>query len=310
MNPSSSTRITEDYWGDAATGRRKGKYPVHWLESPLIRRYCVNRRISGDPETGWLEWVKREFLPREAVSGFVFGCGGGMLERKAGSLGICRNFFCVDIAPQAIEVARALASREGWKDFRYEVRDGNTLTLEPESLDLILIDMALHHVTELERLLDQFRLALRTDGWLVLNEFAGPDRFQWTDLQLDLATRAIRSLPLRLRRNRDLVRWKTFAKPWVWRAKRWAPEKVARIDPSESVRSSEIPHLVAERFDVRRRIGYGGTLLALVLNNIVGNFSDSPEDVRILKELAADEDRRMQEGTLPSDYVLLVARNK
>jgi SAM-dependent methyltransferase len=170
--------------------------------------------------------------------------------------------------------------------------------------------MALHHVSELEHLLDQFRLALRPNGWLVLNEFVGPDRFQWSDLQLSLATRTIHSLPFRLRRNRDLRKWKRLAKPWVWKAKRWTPEKVARVDPSESVRSSEIPRLIAERFAVRSRIGYGGTLIALVLNNIVGNFTDTRGDIRILKELAADEDRWMREGGLPSDYTLIVACRK
>jgi SAM-dependent methyltransferase len=241
------------------------------------------------------------------ASGFVLGCGGGALERRVASLGICKNFLCVDISPPAIEVAGALAAREGWNLFRYEVQDANTLILEPASFDLIISDMSLHHVTALEHLLDQFRLALRPNGWLILNEFTGPDRFQWSDVQLALATRIIRSLPFRLRRNRNLVKWKRIARPWVCKAKRWSPEKLSRIDPSESVRSSEIPRLVAERFKIEREIGYGGTILALVLNNIVGNFTDSPEDIRILKALGAEEERRLADGSLPSDYFLIVA---
>ncbi len=141
----------------------------------------------------------------------------------------------------------------------------------------------------------------------MLNEFVGPDRFQWSDLQLKLATQAIRSLPLRLRRNRDLAKWKQYAKPWVWKAKRWSPEKVARVDPSESVRSSEIPRLVSERFEVVRKVDYGGTLLALILNNIVGNFTGAPEDVQTLQRLIAEEDRLLRDGTLPSNYTLIVA---
>jgi SAM-dependent methyltransferase len=302
-----ATKITEAFWGKAARGQMKGDYPVHWLESPLVLHYCVNPRISGDPNVGWLDWIRHEFISREVASGFVLGCGGGALERRAARLGLCKTFLCVDISPQAVEVASALAAREGWNQFRYEVQDANTLILEPESFDLIISDMALHHVSALEHLLDQFRLALSPTGWLVLNEFTGPDRFQWSDFQLALATRAIRSLPLRLRRNRNLVKWKRMAKPWVWRAKRWSPEKLARVDPSESVRSSEIPRLVAERFQIARQIGYGGTILALVLNNIVGNFTESPEDIRVLEQLAAEEERRLADGSLPSDYFLIVA---
>jgi SAM-dependent methyltransferase len=297
-----------EFWGRAARGLMKGDYPVHWLESPLVLRHCVNPRISGDPETGWLEWLHQGIISVQAHDGFVLGCGGGALERRAARLGICQNFYCVDVSSQAVEVAAALATREECGNFRHEVRDANSLSLEADSLDLVLSDMALHHVTRLEHLLDQFRRALRPGGWLVLNEFVGPDRFQWSDLQLALATRLIRALPLRLRRNRDLSRWKRYLKPWLWRAKRWSMERVAQVDPSESVRSSEIPRLAAERFDMRQQIGYGGTLLALVLNNIVGNFTDSPGDIRILKDLASEEDRLIRIGVLPSDYVLIAAQ--
>ncbi len=44
--------------------------------------------------------------------------------------------------------------------------------------------------------------------------------------------------------------------------------------PSESVRSSEIPQVVEQIFDVVERKPYGGALLSLALNNIVGNFSE------------------------------------
>ncbi len=308
MKSPAPDEITKKFWGDAATGRKRPKLPVHWLCSPLVLRICVNRRISGDPDLGWLEWVQREFFPEPVEKGFVLGCGGGQLERRAAALGICRDFYGVDISPEAIEVARALAVREGWTSFRYETSDANDVVLDRNSLDLVLCDMSLHHITKLEHLLDQFRQALRPAGLLVLNEFVGPDRFQWTDLQLQLATENIRSLPLRLRRNQDMAAWKRLLKRWVFRAKRWSPERVARMDPSESVRSSQIPELVSSRFDIVRRINYGGTLMALVLNNIVGNFSESPEDVALLKRLGDQEEALMQAGKISSDYVLIVAR--
>jgi len=298
------------FWGDAASGRVKGAYPVHWLESPLIRRLCVNPRISGDPDLDWLEWVKNKFAPEGVQSGFVLGCGGGALERRAAALGLCRSFLGVDISPDAIRVAQALAERADLPDFRYQAADANTLVLEPSSLDLVLSDMSLHHLSDLEHVLAQFQQALRAGGLLVLNEFAGPDRFQWTDAQLELATRMIRSLPLRLRRNRDLRAWKGLLKPWIWRAKRWTPERVARHDPSEAVRSAQIPQLVSNCFEIVHRSDYGGAALALALNNIVGNFSDTPEDIAILKKLVAEEDRWMQQGKLASDYVLIVCRNR
>jgi SAM-dependent methyltransferase len=308
LGSAESSDVAGRYWGAAAKGERKGDYPVHWLESPLVLRHCINPRISGDPEVGWLEWIQRSWLPSEVERGFVLGCGGGALERRAAALGLCRSFYGVDISPDAVEVARALAEREGWTRFQYEALDANHLELEPESLDLILADMSVHHMDRLEHLFDQFRRSLRSGGLLVLNEFVGPNRFQWTDLQLQLATRAIRGLPFRLRRNRDITIWKQYAKPWVWRAKRWTPERVARMDPSESIRSEEIPRIAAERLQVAEKREYGGTLLALVLNNIVGNFEDTPADVAVLERLADEESRWISSGRLSSDYMVIVGR--
>jgi SAM-dependent methyltransferase len=257
---------------------------------------------------GWLEWIQQSWVPHEVERGFVLGCGGGALERRAAALGLCRTFHGVDISPEAVEVARALADREGWNNFLYEALDANYLQLEPESFDLIVSDMAVHHIARLEHLFEQFNRALRPGGLFILNEFVGPSRFQWSDMQLKLATRAIRALPLRLRRNRDITTWKRYAKPWVWKAKRWSPERVARMDPSESIRSKDIPFLIARHLQVAEKSEYGGTLLALVLNNIVGNFSDSPADVAILKRMAEEEARWISEGRLSSDYILVVGK--
>jgi len=310
MKSSEASAVTAKYWGDAARGKRAKKYPVHWLGSPLAVRLCVNPRISGVPETGWMKWLKQAVIRKTLESGFVLGCGGGQLERNAARLGLCRQFHGVDISADAIAVARALAEREGFRQFRYESLDANQISLPKSSYDLILVDMSLHHIIKLEHVLDTFREALLPEGWLVLNEFVGPDRFQWTDLQLALATKTIRSLPFRLRRNRDVVWWKSCAKPWVWKAKRWTPERVAQMDPSESVRSSEIPRLVRERFVIREFKEYGGTLLGLILNNIVGNFTDSAEDVKRLVEMAALEAHLIQSGKLRSNYVLIVAQGQ
>jgi hypothetical protein len=82
------------------------------------------------------------------------------------------------------------------------------------------------------------------------------------------------------------------------------------MDPSESIRSEEIPRIAAEHFHIAARREYGGTLLALVLNNIVGNFRDTPRDVAVLERLAREEQRWISEGRLASDYILMIGNNE
>ncbi len=178
-SPLTDSRAAESvrrFWGDAARGRRATGFPVHWLGSSLVLRHVVNPRIGGDPDADWLEWVRRSFVPAKVPSGFVLGCGGGTLERRAAAMGLCDEFHCVDLSPEAIEVARALAAREGWRQFRYEAVDANELQLPAGSVDLVLADMSLHHIERLEHVLGTFRSALRPGGLLVVNEFVGPAR--------------------------------------------------------------------------------------------------------------------------------------
>ena len=125
--------------------------------------------------------------------------------------------------------------------------------------------MSLHHIEALEHVLQQCRQALRPRGLLLVNEFVGPSRFQWTERQLDMANTALASIPSALRR--DLAKGglkTTVERPTV--------EHMIRTDPSESVRSAEIERLVKDHFAVVGEWNWGGTLNHLVFQNIAGNF--------------------------------------
>ena len=71
MKSLEASAVTEKFWGDAARGKRVKAFPVHWLGSPLVVRRCVNPQISGNPQVGWLEWVKQEFIRETLAAGFV-----------------------------------------------------------------------------------------------------------------------------------------------------------------------------------------------------------------------------------------------
>ena len=54
---------------------------------------------------------------------------------------------------------------------------------------------------------------------------------------------------------------------------------------------------------------FGGTLLQLVLEDIVGNFRDTPEDIAVLQSLFDEEQALLASGELQSDFTLRVMRN-
>ena len=77
----------------------------------------------------------------------------------------------------------------------------------------------------------------------------------------------------------------------------------------EAIRSSEIVPILNNYFQIIERIDYGGTILHLLLQGIIGNFDASKEDdISILKLLAYFEDLLISEKILSSDFTIIVAK--
>src|SRR5262249_17819962 len=134
-------------------------------------------------------------------------------------------------------------------------------------------------------------------------EFVGPDRFQWTDLQLQEMTAWLQSLPERYRITADGLVKTVVARPTI--------DEMIAYDPSEAVRSSSIERLLAERFEILERRPLGGTLVMMGLAAIAHNFNPGvPEDCRYVEQLLAREDELMACGKIGSDFAVLTARRR
>ena len=292
------------YWGRMAAAQDPDcpAFPGAWTSHPTVRA-AVMRRISGREGVEWIQWVREEFLPEGVENALSLGCGGGAHERKAMEVGLCRRVEGVDISPEAVEAAQERARKMGLKGITYRVADLNTLELPSSSYDLVLSAQSLHHVQALEHLLDQVRQALRPGAWLVLNEYVGPSRFQWTEEQLAIVNRLLRELPVEMRR------FGGPGGPVRREIPRPNPDDLAAEDPSEAVRSAEILPLVAARFEVVAQRDFGGTILNPLLERIVPNFDpDEEKDVAILRLLAAFEEVLLGGGLVSSDFAVVVAR--
>lgn len=309
--------LTRRFWRRRFADFDRYTAEVNWLRSPLLQRLYINPQISGHPERNWLTWLQERFFPQPAGRGLSLGCGRGQLEQRVVEMNLCRELDACDLSPDAIAAAQADAarlSRAGTRDaglgarLNFFVADLNTLQLPPTRYDLILFPMSLHHVRNLEGLFAEVRQALRPGGLLALNEYIGPVQFQWTEKQLRYANQLLQSLPPRYRRNRDPRLWRRLLEPTRRRVRRRPRWRLAAEDPSESVRSAEILPLLEREFEIVERKDYGGTLLQLVLDRLVGNFQDTEEDRRALLDLCATERKLIAQGELTSDFTVIVAR--
>jgi GT2 family glycosyltransferase/SAM-dependent methyltransferase len=290
-------------WAGGELPREQGQL---WMAHPTLRA-CLNRKASGKPEhdayvrlkhlltdMGWVLPVER------AVS---LCCGAGELERGLAALGIARMFSGYDLSESAISKAQALANAEGFNNFQYEVRDLECQGIVESNVPLIFAHSALHHIARLEGLLDSVLTALRPGGIFHVNEYVGPDRFQWTDRQLAEMNDFLQTLSERYRRLPDGGLRSRVDRPTI--------DHMLKFDPSEAVRSSEIEKLVTERFKIIERRPLGGALLHIAISGIAQNFDPAQEEDRVhLKRLIDLEDRLTADGVLASDFLVIIAQRE
>jgi len=303
----SSTRDARAFelWGDRARERQSSTRPIlAWTDSLVVSRQYIHPTISGLPDENWLDWSARRYFPTPAELALSIGSGDGGLERHGLSVGLAKRFEAFDASPGAVELARQLAQKHGLEDrVTYSVADLNEYQFMPGRYDAVFASMAVHHIRDLEHVFSQLHLALKPGGLLVVNEFVGPNQFQWTDRQMELADDLLNQVPERYRRS-------LMSGHIKGRVVRQTLADMNTVDPTEAVRSADIIPLMRSHFDLVEQVDYGGTLLNLVLEEIAGNFNDTAEDLAVLKPLFDAERRYMDTNVIQSDFAILVARSR
>jgi len=292
-------------WGDRARERQTADRAIlAWTDSLVVSRRYIHPAISGTPDGNWIDWAKRRYFPSPAGLILGIGSGDGGLERHGLAAGVATRFEAFDAAPGAVELARRLADEHGVGDrVAYFVADLNEHRFEPRRYDAAFASMAVHHIRNLEHFFAQLQQTLTPGAFFISNEFVGPNQFQWTDRQMDLANELLNTIPEEYRRSLVSGHVKT-------RVTRQTIAHMNAVDPTEAVRSADIIPLMRTSFDFVEEVRYGGTLLNLILEEIAGNFADTEEDLAILQPLFDAERRYIETGVLSSDFSVLVARTR
>src|SRR5262249_22108071 len=158
------------------------------------------------------------------------------------------------------------AREQASANIRYRVADLNVEVLEPGAYDVIIAHSILHHVERLEHAFEQIGNALKPAGTFLMNEYAGPARFQFSDTVLAIINALLAAIPERYR--------------GAYREKgRPSEAEVIAADPSEAVRSDELLPMMLRQFNVIDRIDLGGTVLQHLLYDLVPNFGGFADSV-------------------------------
>jgi SAM-dependent methyltransferase len=274
-----------------------------WLELAYVRERYINPAVTGAPDVDWFQFVCMHYIA-PAARVLEIGCGSHGVSFELCRRGFAHRAVAVDVSPEAIRISRErIASTDLAGRIEYLCSDIAHAEFGESTFDCVIVSMALHHVLELEQLLANVRRWKKPNAYFVLNEYVGPNRFQWTDATIREGQRVLDSLPERYRVHGvsgEVVR--TFAPPDY--------ATLVAGDASEGIRSSAIEPLLATYFEIVDRRPYGGTILHWLLADIAFNFDAEhrPEDAAQLDRLFAEERRLLRSGVLKSNFAVIVAR--
>jgi SAM-dependent methyltransferase len=274
-----------------------------WTNNDIVARH-IYRLISGGTEEHWLPWFFHQYLDLGTTfdRSLSVCCGDGAHELAIANTGLVRFIRGFDISEGAIAQAKATFAKAGiaHDSYTFEVANANDLQLD-ERFDLILSTGALHHVTKLERLLGRLRDSLTSEGYFLVLEYVGPNRFQWTDPQLSVINGILRRLDRHYLKDNTRV---DLSRPSI--------AELMAIDPSEAVRSQDVLRLLPKYFSIEYLSNFNGTVmhpLYPLLNAQLTN-TNAPDFDRIVRMILLIEDNLIREKVLPSDFVFAICRRR
>lgn len=299
-------QVTSERSGDTGHARSPSR-ETFWLELPEVqKRY--NEKATGRKGVTWYEHCVDTYLrDRRPVERMLsLGCGTGELERALSDLKAFRSCDGVDVDANAIAEARRCAKNRNLQNLRYRAGSLDRLILPDKHYEVAWFNMTLHRVQKLEQVLSAVSRSLKPDGIVFLNEYVGPNRFDFPPRQRAAMQAAFALIP---------ERYRCFAGDdgGVSRIVEHLalPEVVDGAAVGEAIRSSEIRAAVSKEFDVVDSHDIGGTLLQFLLNNIAGNFTQTDQNsMQVLNLLFSIEDTLLEIGEIESDFALIVARRK
>lgn len=275
-----------EFWDAGAPGEPEDRY---WGAQPLVRR-AINRRVTGDPNRWPMEWFADKYVPAALPLGLSVGCGTGLLERDVFLKGICERVEGVDFSPEAITEAQREAEEAGLdRRLSYRVEDINAIRLPRAAYDIVFFHGSLHHIRNVERVLEEVHGALKPGGLLFLDEYMGPSRSEWREAEWGFARSAFDALPEELKNRQELA------------------IPLPMDDPSESVRSSAILPAVRRLFGILEDRPYGGNILWFVFPCLdIARLREDRTDA--LSRLIALEDHLLDKRWVESYFRVIVAR--
>ncbi|MGH6843026.1 MAG: class I SAM-dependent methyltransferase, partial [Methylocella sp.] len=281
------------FWDENA-GRHCEPF-AHW-ESPAPIQHALNKLVTGDTSIHPPGWFMRHYGPFAHVA--ELGCADGILVHVLLNGDPCLTVDAYDISTASLaRAAERIKSLGGTAErVRFLAIDLDKESLPEAAYDAVLTTGTMHHVENLDFCFTNVARSLRPGGYLWLNDYVGPNRFQWSNTQMRLANELLALVPQAWRRRDKVARCDVRA--------------LHARDPSEAVAPQHIEAALTAHFEIVQKWPRGGTMLAPIFGSgcLDPAMADCPEGLAILAAMFEAEQDLIRDGALPSDSYVYVAK--
>ena len=303
MTEAAEQRIAE-HWNNIHKRKR-----VRWWHMPTIIRE-INRRVCGEPldkiSAGAVRLATEVAGERSFYRGVSVGGGAGSKEMTVLESGLVEHFTIFELSDKRIEAGIAAARKRGLESrIRFEKANALKSFRDKASFDFVHWNNALHHMFSVRKAIAWSRHVLTANGMFYMDDYVGPNRFQWSQASLDVASGIRARLAERyLRSEADPE------KPVPARIKRPSRLRIIREDPSEAPDSSKILRELGRQFRDPLIRNTGGLVYNLALVHTLHNFSeDLEEDRALLRSLMLVDELVLGVPKVDNHYSVAIAWN-
>ena len=221
-------------------------YPHDWLLSSLDPAVLSawdrfqNEQLTGEPRRSWLDDLIARGPVRRAAA---LGCDGTTAVVTWLGARASAELDLYDLSARQLgRVAQAVAAHPSGVQLRLIETDLNFARLPPDTYDVIWSAGTLHHLYNLEHVLEEIDRALRPGGIFVVHDSVVERRHQYSERRIACVNALVSEMPARFRLEREPL----------------APVAPELLSPFCAVRSDDVLRLVRERFDIlhERTTGY------------------------------------------------------
>jgi SAM-dependent methyltransferase len=160
-----------------------------WSSATCLAHY--NAGVCDEPLTSNSEGCRRRLarLGRRFERAVSVGCGDGTKEIALLVDGLVASFDLWEISPRLAEAGMAAARRAGVEQgVTYRVGDVFAARGHP-TYDLVYWDHSLHHMSDVNRALKWSVEVLAPGGVVLVNDYVGPNRLQFTRPEVEAVNR-------------------------------------------------------------------------------------------------------------------------